>query len=101
MRNINGEVLSNLFKSTQQLAAFEQFLAQLAMMQQAPANNVPPLKSTEEPEKPKPHNPGSDGPKLILPSAMVQKKPMANVGRNDPCPCGSGKKFKACCGRLS
>jgi len=19
------------------------------------------------------------------------------VGRNDPCPCGSGKKFKACC----
>lgn len=21
------------------------------------------------------------------------------VGRNDPCPCGSGKKFKACCGR--
>ena len=101
MRNINGEVLSNLFKSTQQLAAFEQFLAQLAMMQQAPANNVPPLKSSDEPEKPKPHNPGSDGPKLILPSAMGQKKPMANVGRNDPCPCGSGKKFKACCGRLA
>ena len=22
---------------------------------------------------------------------------MANVGRNDPCPCGSGKKFKKCC----
>lgn len=22
----------------------------------------------------------------------------ANVGRNDPCPCGSGKKFKKCCG---
>ena len=22
-----------------------------------------------------------------------------NVGRNDPCPCGSGKKFKHCCGR--
>lgn len=20
-------------------------------------------------------------------------------GRNDPCPCGSGRKFKACCGR--
>jgi uncharacterized protein len=20
-----------------------------------------------------------------------------NVGRNDPCPCGSGKKFKKCC----
>jgi preprotein translocase subunit SecA len=23
------------------------------------------------------------------------------VGRNDPCPCGSGKKFKHCHGRLS
>ncbi|EHF5014924.1 hypothetical protein AA621_005056, partial [Enterobacter hormaechei] len=23
------------------------------------------------------------------------------VGRNDPCPCGSGKKYKACHGRLS
>lgn len=20
------------------------------------------------------------------------------IGRNDPCPCGSGKKFKKCCG---
>ncbi len=24
---------------------------------------------------------------------------MKNVGRNDPCPCGSGKKYKHCCGR--
>jgi preprotein translocase subunit SecA len=23
------------------------------------------------------------------------------VGRNDPCPCGSGKKFKACHGKLA
>ena len=23
------------------------------------------------------------------------------VGRNEPCPCGSGKKYKACCGRKS
>ena len=22
---------------------------------------------------------------------------MQKIGRNDPCPCGSGKKFKACC----
>jgi preprotein translocase subunit SecA len=21
------------------------------------------------------------------------------VGRNDPCPCGSGKKYKKCCGQ--
>ena len=24
--------------------------------------------------------------------------PVAKVGRNDPCPCGSGKKYKKCCG---
>ncbi len=37
---------------------------------------------------------GSDG--------SVKKKPVrassAKVGRNDPCPCGSGKKYKKCCG---
>lgn len=29
----------------------------------------------------------------------VDADPYANVGRNDPCPCGSGKKFKNCHGR--
>lgn len=28
---------------------------------------------------------------------QVNDKP--RVGRNDPCPCGSGKKYKNCCGR--
>jgi len=27
------------------------------------------------------------------------KRKNAKVGRNDPCPCGSGKKYKQCCGR--
>lgn len=27
------------------------------------------------------------------------KKPSAKVGRNEPCPCGSGKKYKKCCGK--
>ena len=31
----------------------------------------------------------------------VKKQPrrVNKIGRNDPCPCGSGKKYKACCGR--
>lgn len=32
----------------------------------------------------------------------LKKKPIVKekkIGRNDPCPCGSGKKYKACCGR--
>lgn len=28
----------------------------------------------------------------------VKKTAMQKVGRNDPCPCGSGKKYKKCCG---
>jgi len=28
------------------------------------------------------------------------KREMPKVGRNDPCPCGSGKKYKKCCARL-
>lgn len=27
------------------------------------------------------------------------RRPAPKVGRNGPCPCGSGKKFKACCGK--
>ena len=27
------------------------------------------------------------------------KRDGAKVGRNDPCPCGSGKKYKKCCGK--
>ncbi len=35
-------------------------------------------------------------------AAEAKKQPARNksdVGRNDPCPCGSGKKYKNCCGR--
>jgi preprotein translocase subunit SecA len=33
----------------------------------------------------------------------VKKKPVTvkKVGRNDPCPCGSGKKYKKCCGAVA
>jgi len=32
-----------------------------------------------------------------LPETLRRAQP--KIGRNDPCPCGSGKKFKKCCGR--
>jgi len=31
--------------------------------------------------------------------AQPFKRTDKKVGRNDPCPCGSGKKYKKCCGR--
>ena len=27
------------------------------------------------------------------------KRPGSRIGRNDPCPCGSGRKYKKCCGK--
>ena len=32
-------------------------------------------------------------------SSVTVVRSGAKVGRNDPCPCGSGKKYKNCCGR--
>ena len=38
--------------------------------------------------------------KLFRRTHVRTESPKANVkiGRNDPCPCGSGKKYKKCCG---
>ena len=33
-------------------------------------------------------------------SSRVLKKNKARIGRNSPCPCNSGKKFKNCCGQI-
>jgi preprotein translocase subunit SecA len=81
MDNIKGEVLNNLFRSTK------------------------PSRQQQQEEK-APHNPALDGPRLILPTASpkgpgAKPRPNTVVGRNDPCPCGSGKKYKQCCGRMA
>ncbi len=35
----------------------------------------------------------------VVHPASAASKPQKKVGRNDPCPCGSGKKYKHCCGK--
>src|SRR5207248_1770693 len=35
---------------------------------------------------------------LIMDMLARDERPEHKVGRNDPCPCGSGKKYKKCCG---
>jgi len=45
-----------------------------------------------------------DQPAPVLPMASLAPRPPVRhsepkIGRNDPCGCGSGKKFKKCCGR--
>jgi phage gp36-like protein len=45
------------------------------------------------------------GPKLPMPKVLkntnVVTRNKRKIGRNEPCPCGSGKKYKKCCGRYN
>ena len=105
MASIKNEVLSNLFRSTTNLMAFEQFLSSLpfnvpqrpepGQLPRTPAGAVPrrenlALARDEHGEK------NGDELELVIPAV---RREAPNVGRNDPCPCGSGKKYKNCCGR--
>ncbi|MEJ5359318.1 MAG: preprotein translocase subunit SecA [Desulfobacterales bacterium] len=52
----------------------------------------------ERVERPRPARLSFSGGGEAAPRRPVQRS-AKKVGRNDPCPCGSGKKFKKCCGR--
>ncbi|MDD5108483.1 MAG: preprotein translocase subunit SecA [Candidatus Omnitrophica bacterium] len=61
-------------------------------------------KELTHPEANKFQAPAGDDADVELPVAPAQAvKPVqshqSKVGRNDPCPCGSGKKYKKCCGK--
>ncbi|PKM76981.1 MAG: preprotein translocase subunit SecA [Firmicutes bacterium HGW-Firmicutes-15] len=73
--------------------AFEAFQAMIFSIKEDVVRYVLRVKVIERPEERKMvMNQGED----------VEKKPVRvgeKVGRNDICPCGSGKKYKKCCGR--
>jgi len=52
----------------------------------APPSGGPPAAAEQRPGLPRP------------PAAKKRGGKAGKVGRNDPCPCGSGKKYKKCCG---
>ena len=59
------------------------------------------LRRREEPKREQVAKPTQEA--LGSSDGTISKQPArrsaAKVGRNDPCPCGSGKKYKKCCGR--
>ena len=101
MKAMRSEVCSGMFRSSTNLAAFENMLSSLSNVAKTtgpesvvagvfdrfskPPSGAPPLDP----------NDSSEVPKIATP--VVRDSP--KVGRNDPCPCGSGKKYKKCCGR--
>ena len=55
----------------------------------------PPKEAPKREQVAKPISTSSDG--TVAPATV--KRQGKKIGRNDPCPCGSGKKYKNCCGR--
>ncbi|HPY30721.1 MAG TPA: preprotein translocase subunit SecA [Verrucomicrobiota bacterium] len=96
MINIKSEICHNIFRSASSLMAYENFLA-----------NVPRQTLHQATSAFGAGAPAADQAKasdvVSEAAASVEKaKPVRTgpkVGRNDPCPCGSGKKYKHCCGR--
>ena len=58
---------------------------------------APSVSASEQPQSAEGAAPRPDLQSAVEPIRNLGQK----VGRNDPCPCGSGKKFKNCCGKSS
>ena len=104
MVNVKTEICHNTFRSASSLMAFENFL------RNAPQQTLhSPASALGNPTA----APAADGKKASdvvseaaaaaeANQAKAKAKPVRTgpkVGRNDPCPCGSGKKYKQCCGK--
>ena len=99
MVNVKTEICHNVFRSASSLMAFENFLRNAP--QQTLHQNTSAFGGGA---------PAADGKKASdvvseaanAAEAQAKAKPVRTgpkVGRNDPCPCGSGKKYKNCCGK--
>jgi preprotein translocase subunit SecA len=99
MVDVKSEICHTVFLSASSLGAFEQFYRNLA--QRSVQHQSSLLPDQPAPTGGAARNPASD----IVSQAneeLAKAKPVRTgpkVGRNDPCPCGSGKKYKQCCGR--
>jgi len=109
MVNIKTEICHNIFRSASSLMAFENFFRSVPRQtthQSASAFGAAASGPGEAGGAP-PSGAGAARNKASdmvteAAAAMERAKPVRagpKVGRNDPCPCGSGKKFKHCCGK--
>jgi preprotein translocase subunit SecA len=100
MVNVKTEICHNIFRSASSMLAFENFLKnvpQQTLHQAASAFGGTSTASSGGAQA-KPSDVVSEAAAAVAEKAKpVRTGP--KVGRNDPCPCGSGKKYKHCCGR--
>jgi preprotein translocase subunit SecA len=103
MVNIKTEICHNIFRSASSLMAFENFLRNVPQStSHQPTSAFGGPAAGEDQSGPAAKNKASD---IVSEAAeAVEKaKPVRSgpkVGRNDPCPCKSGKKYKQCCGKF-
>lgn len=101
--NIKTEVCHNIFRSASSLQAFEQFLMKLPKRASHHVSNTLAEAESQHSSTEKASAMVSEATDAV---DRVKSKPLPvktgpKVGRNDPCPCGSGKKYKQCCGKSS
>jgi preprotein translocase subunit SecA len=73
--------------------AFEAFQAMIYSIKEDVVRHIMRVRVVERPQERK---------MIVNQGEETEKKPVKvgeKIGRNDPCPCGSGKKYKKCCGR--
>jgi len=100
MTNVRLQICTGLFRSASNLSSFENMLSILARSArtQGPETAVAPARiPAPAAPGPAPGGPPQAEPELQLPKVTIRRD-TPKVGRNDPCPCGSGKKFKHCHG---
>jgi len=102
MVNVKTQICNNIFRSASSMLAFENFLRnvpQQTLHQTASAFGGGTTTASSGGAQPKASDVVSEA--AAAQEAKAKAKPVRTgpkVGRNDPCPCGSGKKYKKCCG---
>ena len=105
MVNVKNEIANNVFRSASSLAAFENFLRALPTQLSAPdLTSGSAFTQTTGTRQAQPAAVTASRGGDVVEEAIEQatapvRRDVPKVGRNDPCPCGSGKKYKNCCGR--
>ena len=110
MNDIDQQIIGKVFRSATSLAAFERFVPaarQYILSHQTVDQLGSTTASAEAPApadaEPVPQASGDPEPESVTPRPAEPGVPYQRddekVGPNDPCPCGSGKKFKKCCGK--
>jgi preprotein translocase subunit SecA len=101
MVNIKTEICHNIFRSASSLMAFENFLRKMPQKteHQSPgAFGGTTTASGGQAQQGSPSDVVSEAAAALEKAKPIRSGP--KVGRNDPCPCGSGKKYKQCCGKF-